>query len=405
MGKHIHSNIFKLSTILFIGICLQVSFMFFLMNPRTLEWSDAAHYLSIANSLANGHSYGSEPHDLFRSPGYPYFLYFITSIFGNGLILIRIIHIGIHTLFLLGVYKLGQEWKDSKFGLLLTFICSLYPYYIYIPLSIYPESLLIFLSSWIIYLLLKIEKSYKYSDLILACCLISAGALTKPTFLLISFAYFVFVLLSKTFIRNKLNVGVFILIVPTLILSSWGFYNQSIHGRFILSTAASYNLFIGFNENTTIDTKIDCPIPEEIQYHTLLAENELERDSIFKKSALEYIWNNPGRCVYLASFRMIDLWNPIPHTTTKYSISKKVLAGIPYAIILLFSFGGIYRIRKEPITYLFLFILFLNTFINGIFAVSVRYRVVFDIITIMFFTVYLTDLIKRLTVRFNANHN
>ena len=390
-----NNPLFWLFGIICFGCCLQVLFLFIFMNPYVLEWPDPNHYYAIANTLARGDSYSIDIGNLYRSPGYPYFLYFIISVVGSNILFIRFVHIGFYAIFLLGVYYLGKEWKGPEFGLVFTFICSLYPYFIYIPLTLYPESLLIFISPWIIYMLLRMIKSFSYYNLIIACLLISVGILTRPTYVIISFTFFLYVIFTKSLFLVKLKVLVFLIMIPIFILSMWGYRNLKVHDHFVLSTAASINLYLSFNENTTIYTKSDCPIPEETQNKLAQAKNIFEQDSIYKTSAIEFIKQNPLRSFYLATIRVFDLWNPIPHTSTNYPLFKKILSSIPYSIILLFSFFGAYLLRKEYVVYLLIAIFVLNTVANGVFGVSIRYRVIFDIILIMLATYYIYSLALR----------
>lgn len=390
-----NSTQFWLLGIIFFGCILQILFLFILMNPHLLEWPDPKDYYAIAQTLARGDSYTTDVSNLYRSPGYPYFLSFIIGIVGSNILFIRLVHILFYAFFLLGVYFLGKEWKGSKFGLFLTFACSLYPYFVYIPLTLYPESLLIFISSWIVFVLLKMTKSFSYQNLFIASFLISTGILVRPTYIIISIVFFLYLFIAKSLFFNKLKVFVFLILIPMFILSLWGYRNLRMHNHFIISTAASINLYSSFNENTTIYTKSDCPIPEEMQSKLAQAKNVFEKDSIYKSSAIEYIIQNRLHCIYLASVRIIDLWSPIPHTSTNYSLLKKILSAIPYSVILLLSFLGIYLLRKEPLTYLLMGIFVLNTIVNGMLAVSIRYRVIFDIILIMFATYYVYSLVLR----------
>jgi len=365
------------------------------MDPHILEWPDPNNYYSIAKSLASGDSYSIDIENLYRSPGYPYFLSFIIRLVGSNILFIRLVHVGFYAVFLIGVYCLGKEWKESKFGLLLTFVCSLYPYFIYLPLTLYPEALLIFISSWIIYFLLRMVNEFTYYNLFMACLFISVGILARPTYIIIAFTFFFYLIIVKTLLLNRLKVFIFLIIIPVFILSLWGYRNLKVHDHFIISTAASKNLYLSFNENATIYTKSDCPIPEKIQKKLALAKNVFEEDNIYKASAIEFIKQNKLHSFYLASFRIIDLWNPIPHTSTNYSLLKKILSSIPYSMIVLLAFGGFYLLRKESFSYLLIAIFVLNTIANGVFAVSVRYRLIFDIILIMFATYYIYSLILR----------
>lgn len=376
---------------------IQVLFMYKFMNPRVLEWPDPNDYLAIARSLANGNSFSADIHNLYRFPGYPYFLSCIISIVGCDLVRIRLAHVACHALFLVGAFFLGKEWKDEKLGLLLVLLCALYPLFIYVPLTLYPESALVFISPWVVYSLLRISRSFTHRALLAAACLIALGTVVRPTFVVVSMVFALWFALTQTPVLQKIKVVLALIVLPISLVFLWGCHNYRVQGHFIISTSASLNLFMGFNQNTTIYTKVDCPIPEAVQAQLNTAKDDFERDTIYKKSAVQFIKQNPGKSLYLAVVRMLDLWNPIPHTHTHYSFTRKLISAVPYMAVLVCAIGGFYVLRKDAFARMMLGILVLNTAANGFFAVSVRYRMIFDIILLLMAACYLLHLAGKLT--------
>lgn len=387
------------------GCLFQVLCLFIFMLPDTLAWPDPRHYLKIATALANGESYSSDIYNLYRSPGYPFFLSFFIRIFGNDVLTLRFIHIALYSVFLLGVYKLGKLWNGHSFALLFTFLSSLYPFFLYIPLTLYPEALLIFLTPWIFFLFLKIEKDPKFTDnIFIAGILISLAVLTRPTYIIVPVTFIIYLAFTKkifsrsvlnatSFSRKNLNyilkIGLIIGILPLVFTTLWGFRNLKVHSRFIISTSSSVNLFYSFNENTTINTKSDVPIPKDIAYKITHVKNDFQRDSIYKETAIEFIKENPRRSIILTLGRMYNLWNPIPFTITRITPLKTIVAAIPYTLLLLLSVLGFYKLRHEKFIIMLIAILIINTVLNGFFGASVRYRVIFDIVLILMATHFL----------------
>lgn len=374
---------FKISLIIFIGIIIQLSFLFLFMEPNVLEWSDPKDYFSIASQIANGESYSANLDNLYRSPGYPYFLSILILILGPNILLIRLAHILFFSFFIFGSFKLGELWLSKEFGLLLALLSSLYPYFIYIPLTLYPEALLIYISPWILYYFLKLSKNANFFNLLISSIILSIGVLTRPTYLGIGFIFTLFNIFSQNSFVNKIKITLFTLIVPFLIILGWGFRNYLVHDHFIISTAANINLYSSYNENSTIFTKSTVERPKEFVKKLECTSDIFEQDSLFKSEAVKYIKDHPGRSFFLACIKCLDLWNPIPHTVTDYPFYKKIIASVPFLIVVGLSLFGFYQKRRDKFIILLFVILLFNTLTNGVFAVSIRYRVIFDIILLL----------------------
>ena len=186
-----------LTGIIILGCGIQILFLFVFMNPHALEWSDPQEYLSIANNLLAGKQFGSDIHDLIRSPGYPYFLTGILFLVGNNIMLIRLFHVFLYGFFLLGVFLLGNRWKGQSIGLIMTILCAIYPYFIYIPLTLYPEALLIIITPWVLYFSLRFLQSGISYVLIIICLLLILGILTRPTYFIVSISCITYILYQR----------------------------------------------------------------------------------------------------------------------------------------------------------------------------------------------------------------
>lgn len=373
----------KLYYIIVLGIGLQLCFLFFLMEPNALEWSDPKDYFAIASRIANGNSFSLDINNLYRSPGYPYFLSVIISLLGPNILLVRLVHIFLFSFFIIGTYKLGALWLNKEFGILFSLLSAIYPYFIYIPLTLYPEALLIYISPWVLYYLLRISQKADTGSLIMISVLLSIGVLTRPTYLAIGFIFALYYLFMQNTILNKIKILFFAFSIPLVFIVGWGYRNYLVHDHFIISTAANINLYKSYNENSTIYTKSNVKIPEEFLEKLKSTKNIFEQDSLFKIEAIKFIRTHPAKSLFLATFKCLDLWNPIPHTVTNYPLYKKIIGSILFITFLLLSILGFYKKRNDPFIRLLLIILIFNTVSNGIFAVSIRYRVVFDIIILL----------------------
>ena len=92
----------RIALVITIGIGLQLLLLFLYLDPNALKWSDPNHYFSIASRIANGESFGAVDRDLYRSPGYPYFLSIIIWTLGPSILIIRLVHIFLFSVFIIG---------------------------------------------------------------------------------------------------------------------------------------------------------------------------------------------------------------------------------------------------------------------------------------------------------------
>lgn len=378
------SNLCKILLVICLGICVQVLFMFTLMDPHELEWPDSVHNYLIAKSLLNGSSFWDNPDNLIRSPGYPYFLFLLMNVIGDKILSLRIAHVVLSVVMLLGVYLVGMEWKGGRFGRIMMVVSALYPFFILIPLTFYPEALLICLTPWVIYFLMRMEHSYSIGKLFITAVLISSCVMIRPTFIALGLAYSMYTVLCKLDLKRKVLVISMCFVFPCILLTTWTLKNYSVYHHFDFAMGAGANFYKGFSEENDVGNKIRMGVPEKAKKLGIEPSDLFKMDSFYKHEAFEYIKAHPFRSIGKMMYRMLDIWNPIPNTSTNYPIWKKVLSAIPYSTILVFAIVGFYLNRKDRFAWMLVGILFLNTLVNGFFAVSVRYRVILDVVLIAF---------------------
>ncbi|UCF06915.1 MAG: glycosyltransferase family 39 protein [bacterium] len=117
------------------------------------------------------------------APIYPLFLKVIYSIFGEGNHTSALIIQGlIGSLMVIVIYLLVLQVCNRRAALLSAGICGIYPAFIIFEISLFPESLLIFLAVCIMALSVSVKINQKKKSILLGA-LMGLGMLTKPTFL------------------------------------------------------------------------------------------------------------------------------------------------------------------------------------------------------------------------------
>jgi len=387
------------------GILLQLALLFIGMDPDKVDWFDPQDYVRIGRELAQGEPFSTidNERNLYFSPGYPYFLAAMIKIVSPRVISIRIVHILLFPVFIFFLYRIGRDWKNEQTGLIMAALALIYPFYIYVPLTLYPEAILLYLIPVITWLMLKSGADPRWYYLLISGVIIALAVMIRPT-AIFTIPVFVFYVSLKTGWKFKkfLIVGVLICIIPVLAVFGWMMRNNSVHGKPVFSSAGGYNLLMSYNANATIGVKLDYSLPEEVQKRIDTAANKEEVQIIAQEEALKFIKGNPGKALKLAFFKQLDLWNPIPRTTTKSGFARpqfKLLSAIPYILFLILGIIGFFRNRKDGFIIALLCLTLLNCLINGLIAVSVRYRLITDFAFILLAATviydYWSDKIKR----------
>jgi hypothetical protein len=365
------------------GVAFQCAVLFIVMDPHQLFWPDARQYYTIAQDLADGLPYSTpaNPANLYQSPGYPFILSLFIRLAGSDLVRLLLLHVAIFPLFLYSLFRLGTEWKGRRVGLITVLIAVFYPYYIYQPLTMYPESLLMYLLPPAALLALELRKTTRYRYAIMLSMLVATMAMIRPTTLCIVPALLFLVKRGSPIAMNKFSAFAAIIIsVPLIAVSSWMLRNEVVHGEFIFSTAGAENLLLSYNENASWSIKRNM-LPAEIQMKLKNSGSVFERSRIASGEAEKFMGAHPLQALGIAAVHCLDLWNPIPHTTIESGFAQlkyKLIPAFPYIILLLLGAGGMVLCRRDVFVQSLMMLMLLNTVCNGVVAVSVRYRLVAD---------------------------
>jgi hypothetical protein len=302
-------------------------------------------------------------------------------IVGTDVVCIRLFHIALFPIFLWTLYRLGVVLKSKSVGLISVLFAVVYPYYLYSPLALYPESFLVCLFPGMLILMFRLREKMSYSLLALLSGLIALSVMIRPVLVyLIPAALFIIVKRNALPMKRIIVVGAILTLIPLMAVCSWMVRNKVIHGSYLFAKSGAYTLLLSYNENA--DWRIKKPtFPKEIQERLHTAKDNFEKQQIYKEEAIEFIKKHPVKSFSIAVMQCLDLWNPIPRTTVDEGFAEsrfKILAAIPYLLFLIAGIFG-WTMNRRNIFFQFLVILMaLNTVFNGIIAISVRYRFVTD---------------------------
>ena len=384
-----------------VGVLFQLAFMFLgPEGPGGLSWYDSNDYYKIARDLSWGEPYSTAENtgNLYRSPGYPFLLSLMMRVAGESVAYTRLFHIVLFPFFLLVIYSLGSRLFNRRVGVLAMLFSTVYPLFVYIPLAFYPESLLLYLYPAIALLVFLARERPSYLKVGLLGLSVALAIMIRPTAVIWLPVCLYYLLAGKPFaVRRAVAVCSVVILIPALFVGAWMFRNNRVHGTYIFTTSGSWNLLTSYNENATWYSKSMVEIPAEIQEKLDRAKTVAERESVKKSEAIKFIRNNPGRALKIVSLHCLQLWNPIPQTSSTGGMAQskfKLASGIPYVVLLPFGIVGLVMTRKNLFTKTLVLLLVINTLVNGIVAVSIRYRAITDFVFILT-AAYVADILLR----------
>jgi hypothetical protein len=394
-----------------VGILLQLIIVFFIIDPNTIFWPDSQKNYTIATQLANDVPYSTTQNlaNLGRAPGYPFLLSYVIKVFGSDVVTLRLFHVILFPFFIFAIYLIGKNLSgtDGMVALIAAGLSAVYPYYLYVPLTFYPESILIYLFAAIALSMVYTKKwGNSIAGVALTALLIASAVMIRPTAVVwLPVAIFYLSCNQDAGLFRHLRTAAIIILIPVVFVTMWMARNHEIHGVYMFTTKPTELLLNTYTENSRWDVK-HPPMPARIVKKLKETKDLKEKQKFAIKEATNFIVKNPWRAFSIAGMQMLDLWNPIPRTITKneYGSAKyKIIPALMYAVILLLAIPAFIKHRKNRfVQALFLLMLF-NTVLNGLFMVSVRYRIITDFGLILMSSFTIVSILDKFSLRERIN--
>ena len=238
------------------GFILRLLFIIETQNSPFIQhlFSDSKIYNDWAKEIvSSGNWFGSNV--FFMSPFYPYFIAVFYKIFGESVLLIRIIQVLISSINIFIIYLIGRELFNKTIGYAAAVIAAFYSMFIFYSGLLLSETIQIFTVSVLVYYLIttiqkKLEKDWFWVGLLLGiCAIIRANILL---FILFLIAWFVFKIYSKEYQGNYIKKSLIFLILGTSIpIIPVTLNNYLAANDFVLITSnGGINFYLGNNSNS-----------------------------------------------------------------------------------------------------------------------------------------------------------
>lgn len=204
--------------------------------------SDSNEYWTLAQNLSNYHVYSLNPgitSEIFRIPGYPFFVYIIVTIFKSifAVTLTQIILVLISAYL---IYKIARNVLSENWSILCSVLFLFEPSIILhtlIILSDIPYLFLLVLSSYLI-----LCTDFEYRDFLTGLVL-GLSVLFRSISLFLPILYISYYIFIGWGDYKKYLKSTFMLILGfVIIITPWMFRNERVFNTYTLSTLTSYNM-------------------------------------------------------------------------------------------------------------------------------------------------------------------
>lgn len=280
-----------------------------------------------------------------------------------------------------------------------------YPFFVYYQGLLLSETIFITLLIASFYFLYKWKESeFEGGNLYLFLLFSVAAIYTKATTaFLVPLLAPAFVLFAKKDIRKSLKILVISCLVYMTLLSPWWVRNYVLLDSFVpFTTSSAYNLYLGnnpANKHGGCDWSIDVDREEVASMRE--GRSELERSSLFKSKAKDFIAQNPDRFLELAWMKFKRFYNITPNAESFNSGFYKWVSVFTFGpVLFLFVLGVFVSIRKFNYLVPIYALIAYFTLIHMIVISSLRYRVPIEPFMIIVAAFALSFLVQQIKSKF-----
>jgi len=298
-----------------------------------------------------------------------------------SIILIRILQSFMLILQASLIYSIALILFNKKEVAFISFVAVLfYPFFIFYQALLLSETLFITILIISFYFLYKwyetgfeLNKYFMLMNVFFTLSLYSKGTLSFLPPLLISLFY----LLNTYNLKRGLKIFLLSFLIYTILMSGWWIRNYILFDSVVFfTTSSASNLYLGANENNKeggIHWVNDVNLKFVKKVNSV--SNELEKNSLYKQKAIEFIKQNPMQYVGLMWLKFKRFYNFSMNAAEYNSFFYNIISLFTYGLSFIFALATfLLKIKDwEKFSAIYLLIGYF-TLIHIIFIASIRYR-------------------------------
>jgi len=381
----------KVKTLLIIlvitAILLRMGLALFYWKDQPLA-RDGREYIILARNLAQGKGFNYGDEEGFmgwehhrRAPLYPFFVAFFFFLFGENLILIRLLNCIIGGLNVILFFLLGKRIFGEKVGLYAALISAFYPLFIWLSIRILSETLFMSLVLMALLLLYRAKESKKLTPSVLCGLTLGAASLCRPAILTFVPLAPVFFFIPKGKVREGMKKGLVLIALFLITLTPWIIRNYIAYGRFILITAEGGITFWTGNHPEAVgegdmgaNPKIKIDYVNLREKYRNLSYEEMEK--IYYRLAFSYILSHKRWFLILLAKKIFYFFIPVGPSILKASLHHRLISWLSYFPLFFLAILGALRARRVSTQLLPLYLLIISSaFTCMLYFPQERYRI------------------------------
>jgi 4-amino-4-deoxy-L-arabinose transferase-like glycosyltransferase len=380
------------------SLVLVIGIAYSLHIGNQLRFVDESDYVKLATNLIERQSFtldGVHP-TAYRPVGYPAVLaLFVWA--GLDVVQMRIFNFVLLAGCIPLLYSIVRRIYGNLAGVIASLFVSLYPVLFYTCGVLVPQALNTFLLLLTLRLLLT-EEWQTHSKYLIAGIAWGIQILTSPSFIFVLVLFMAWPIWTLRSARS-LTLAVVFLLGTVFVILPWTARNYHVFGKFaLISTNSGWNLLLGNNELTgpTTGANIVPPDYEKLQKGL----DEVQRDSLYSRMALDFIMNNKMQSVkmYFLKFANYFISTDELATSSELGRFRWYVLQFTYGPLLLLLLVRLLMVRSfalQPPEMLMLAIYVGSALFFSIYFTRIRFRVPYDLLLIGLDAIFLSFLIQR----------
>lgn len=289
---------------------------------RFLIAGDAEGYWELGKKMAAGEEFAlhNPPRRVMRMPGFPALLAGSIRLFGESYLAARLMLAVVGTLGCLLVYLLGMELFDEATGLIAAGATAVSPVMSLFSVMILSETAFavgLLLSLLLMAKLVRASLEPKRTRTAILALLVGvtvAGACyIRPSWLLAAPLFAVAVAIPRALKKRPLeglSAGLLIIVGFALVLAPWTVRNYRVTGHLVPTTLwLGASLYDGLHPDATGASDMTFFDRDRLMWEM----SEYDVDRHYRREALQFALENPGRALQLSAIKAWRYWKPWPN--------------------------------------------------------------------------------------------
>jgi len=355
-------------------------------TPKLWEYEDIANNILSGEGFQKQHLHTTSYSQ--TTPIFPFLCAGIYALTNHSHLAMQLFLIILSCLIALLAYWIAKFLFNRTVGLLAAFLVVLHPGLLFYSIyNIHPLNLDSFLMLSVLLAFLITSTRVNLRSAFMVGCIAGIAILSRPTIILFLPLALIWLALSKDLNRKGLLIFCScLLVVTTVIISTWTIRNYFVYKRFIFVTTDTGELLWRGNNPIASGSAL-LPsgesvlenMPEELA-EKIYGSSELEQMDIFKNEGLGFIISNPAQAAKLIIKKFYYFWWFSPQSGLSYSRNWFNLYRIYYISIISFAILSLIKIagnRKSRVFYnasLLILLMLSIALAHSIFYVEGRHR-------------------------------